>query len=101
MTLPQGLRREATINGVPVKLSPRRHALLELLLLSPPSRLVGVEEIVERLWPDPDLQPLGALDCLHIYIMQLRRLGVPIEGQHGRGWRIPEYARGTAWKQAA
>jgi DNA-binding SARP family transcriptional activator len=99
--LPQALRHEALIDGVLVKLSRMRHELLSLLLLRPPKSLVTLDEIIEALWPDPDLQPLGTLDCIHNFIMQLRRAGVTIVGQHGRGWMIPEYARGQPWRMAA
>jgi DNA-binding SARP family transcriptional activator len=101
MTLPQALRCEALCDDVIVRFSPMCHELLTLLLLSSPKRLLTLTTIVEVLWPDPDIQPLGATNRIHKCMMQLRRAGVDIEGQHGRGWRIPESARGVYWRRAA
>src|SRR3954453_22266934 len=101
MTLPQARRRQALIAGRIVKLSPMRHKLLTLLLLRGPNELVSAAEIIEVLWPDADAQPYGAGDCIHIFLMQLRRAGAIIEGQHGRGWRIPSYARQATLCEAA
>jgi len=101
MTLPQALRHEAFTPLGLIKLRPLPHALLTLLLLRRPEDFVGLDDIVEALWPDPDKQPLATSDCIHFYVMQLRRAGVSIEVRRGQGWRIPRRSRETAQKQAA
>lgn len=101
MTLPQALRHEAMINGNLIRLRPLQHELLTLLLLRSPGHLVPAGDIVEALWPDPDRQPLATTDTIHFCVMQLRRIGVPVEVRRGLGWRIPEEARGVPMRRAA
>lgn len=93
MTLPQARRCECTLYGRVVRFPPMAARLLELLLMISPHRRVDQEEIIEWLWPDPDLQALNTMKITHIYIGQLRAGGVAIETEWGRGWSIPEHAR--------
>jgi DNA-binding response OmpR family regulator len=109
MTWPQSLRHEATIDGRRVHFPPGQCALLEVLLLNPPWRFVEGDEMIEAIWPDPDLQPLGARGVVSVYACHLRRAGVPIEDRNpfgcGRGrfaaYRVPASARGETPRQAS
>ena len=98
MRYAQSLRNECTIDGRSVRLMPKPTQVLELLLLTPPDRFVTKDDLVEWLWPDPDLQPLGAWNCIQVFLVRLRRAGVPVEGEWPArgclGWRIPVEARG-------
>lgn len=95
MTVPQYRGHRCTINGRPVQLRPMMAELVALLLVSPPDRAADYETLVEALWPDPDLQPLAALNIIHVMVAKLRRQGVPIANEWGRGYFIPRTARGS------
>ncbi len=100
MTLPQAKRSEATINGQRVQITPGGHRLLKLLLLSNPGRFISPQNLVETMWPNPDTQPLTALNILRVYVTWLRKLDVRIEQQYGFGYRIPPENRGLAEHRA-
>lgn len=58
------LSREATRDGVPVRLSPKEHGLL-LALLESPQRAVGRRELLARVWPERAVANRRTLD-MHI-----------------------------------
>jgi DNA-binding response OmpR family regulator len=105
MTIPQLRRSECTINGVPHHLTPGRAEFLATLLVASPDHFLRPDDLIEALWPDPDLQPETAYWVLKVYAANLRRMGVVIEGgcegHRGRGaaifmgWRIPAAERGS------
>jgi two-component system KDP operon response regulator KdpE len=58
------LSREASRDGVPVRLSPKEHGLL-LALLESPGRAVGRRELLARVWPERAV-PNGRTVDMHI-----------------------------------
>lgn len=94
MSWPQSRRSEATINGHRVHIAPACHQLLQLLLFSDPRRSVPLQELVEAMWPNAATQPLTAETVVRVYVRQLRKLGIAIEGRSGLGYRIPPESRG-------
>lgn len=94
MSMPQALRGECRVDGRLVHLSEQLADLLAALLVAGPRGLTW-EEMIEAVWPDPDEQALEAEGIISVRVMQLRRLGVPIENHPmwGRGYLIPIEAR--------
>jgi FixJ family two-component response regulator len=62
-------RREAFVQGVPVRLGSRAFAVLEVLLASP-NRLVTKDELIRSIWPDTVVEE----NNLQVQISSLRRL---------------------------
>jgi len=87
MTLPQSKRREVSVNGRTVTLSPNEHKLVELLLLRGDA-LTSLGGAIEYIWPNPDLEPEWAFNIVTVLIYRTRKKGVPIETFHGRGYSI-------------
>ena len=95
MTVPQMRRRECSVDGKRWRLAPGVHRLLVILMLADPDLVVSYEDLVEMMWPDPDTQPLTAVMVIHAYMQTLRRVGVTIETERGRGLRIARESRGV------
>ena len=70
-------------------LKPQEAELLFLLVVR--ADYVSREEIIEFVWPNPDMRPLFAKGLVRQYIHFLRILFGPdiIEASYGRGYRIP------------
>jgi two-component system, OmpR family, response regulator VanR len=80
-------RREVLRDGRPVALSPKEHAVLEVLLEAD-GAVVSAEELLERAW-DEQVDPLT--NSVRMVVMTLRRkLGAPpvIETVAGAGYRL-------------
>jgi two-component system response regulator VanR len=80
-------RREVLRDGQPVALSPKEHAVLEVLLEAD-GAVVSAEELLERAW-DEQVDPLT--NSVRMVVMTLRRkLGAPpvIETVAGAGYRL-------------
>jgi DNA-binding response OmpR family regulator len=73
MTVPQYARREATIDGQRVFMTPAERDLLALLLIRGP-RLTTREQMIEWLWPDPDREPETAQNGVEVRLSRLRKL---------------------------
>ena len=97
MTWPQYERGEVAIDGRPVKLSPRETVIVALLLMRR-GCFVAVNDLIEMIWPNPDLEPENAAQGLTVYVCRLRKkLGADaIENLWGRGFRIPREHEGIA-----
>jgi DNA-binding response OmpR family regulator len=95
MTWPEYLAGCCRINGRLTRLTFLQTEILLALLLQKPERLMGQSEMIERIWPDPDSEPEYARGVFTITVMALRRIGVTIEAQRTRGYRIPRHARGS------
>jgi DNA-binding response OmpR family regulator len=87
ITLPMARRHQAEINGRVIRLPTQTYQLLELIVLRG-DLFSSYDELVEMLWPDPDLQPLTARDIVQTYICRLRKLGVRFSVFHGLGYRL-------------
>lgn len=94
MTYPEFRRRECLVDGRLVHLSGHEAEMLLALLLTPPDRVLEKETLVEVLWPDPDTQPLTAINILTVLKYKLRSKGVKIDTAYGRGFTILEEHRG-------
>jgi hypothetical protein len=91
MTLPMALRLEAEIDGRVVALSPREHRLLEILLLRGP-QWSFLDDLIEMLWPNPDLQPETAVTVIKVAVHRLREKSVRITTKLGglKAYRIAQ-----------
>jgi hypothetical protein len=78
-----------------IRFRPGEFRVLEALLLARPDRALQMNELIERVWPDPAVEPETASWVVKRYLSDLRRLGVPIETVRGFGYRIPEANRGN------
>lgn len=94
MTHPEYLRQQCMVDGERKRLTPMETELVALLLVSPPDRTIEYGTLIEALWPNPDDQPLWAPNILTILKYRLRRKGITIVTVWGRGFTIPEDARG-------
>lgn len=92
-TYAQSLLNYATINGAEITLPPQASKLLTFLLIHGPERYAQEPLISEFLWYDPDDSALHLKSCISIYVLQLRRRGVVVQNEWGRGYRIPVFAR--------
>ena len=98
-----------TVNGVPIELRPLAARLLERLLMSAPGEWIATADIIEWLWPNPDVQPLFADKIISQGVGSLRRNGIFVETSFARGsgcpikaYRIPaEYRREGEERMAA
>jgi DNA-binding winged helix-turn-helix (wHTH) protein len=96
MTAPQMLRDECTVGGELVRFAPSSFKVLLTLLVNRPNRYVTNAQLIERIWPNPDLEPSYARSVVRQYVLDLRRAGVRVVRWPGRGYRIPAEARGPA-----
>jgi hypothetical protein len=105
MTWPEYQRGQCTIDGMRCKVGPAIAELLALLLISDPATFVGMDDILDALWPNPDRQPDTWRNVVSVYMAKLSGLGVQIERRVGRGmgqgcrssdqgWRIAIIGRG-------
>lgn len=101
LSWPDYLAGRCRVDGRRVWLSRQKTDMLLMLLLSDPRRYVPTKELIELVWPDPDVQPLGAIGHLSVLAARMRRLGIGIESGPWRGYRIPREARGQQLKLAA
>lgn len=73
MTWPQFKRRECTITA---RLSGRETAVLSTLLMHHPEP-VKIDDLIEVVWPDPDVEPEWAKSQIYLVIKRLRaKIGV-------------------------
>jgi hypothetical protein len=95
MTWPQLLRAECKLGDDIVRLRPASATLLSILLVQNPEGYLTNEELIVRMWPDPDLEPDSASRIIDQYLMFLRQSGIRVVRAHGkgRGYRIPAEAR--------
>jgi DNA-binding response OmpR family regulator len=93
MTLPQLHRRECTVDGQVVRLTPSMAELLSLLLVSHPSDFVDWAAIGDALWPGMTRQPDLWRNVIKVYLSRLRGLGIGIDRRWRAGWRIPRECR--------
>jgi DNA-binding response OmpR family regulator len=98
MTWPQYRRSQCTADGRVVQLSPTEANVLLFLMLRP--GWVSVNELIEFIYPDPDLEPDAAGKTVSVFIYLLRqRVGRhAIESNVTRGYRL---ARDRQLKEAA
>ena len=76
---------EVRIDGVPVPVGPAREQCVLAVLLADAGKVVGVDQLVERVW-GPCPVPADARNPLRTYLSRLRRIaGVRIE-HHSRGY---------------
>lgn len=73
MTWPEYLHCQCWYHGRLIKLR-RLHADLLLVLLLNRGRTLSRNELIERLWPDPNLEPEFAEEALRVQMMWLRRV---------------------------
>lgn len=87
-------RNEVDVGGLIVRLSPLEAEVLSTIIMRP---LTSRAQIIEAVWPDPDLEPDSAHNMVSVTISRLRRKGVPVACRHGLGFEIdPNYfARGA------
>jgi DNA-binding response OmpR family regulator len=91
MTAPQMRRGEVTVDGRTICVPKHLHDLLTLLVMNrdrPAMMTCG--ELIECLWPDPDVQPVSGTTYVSKLIYKLRLWGIPIDSVHGQGWRLGE-----------
>lgn len=95
MTWPQYLRCCCIADGREVKLEPLEAELLVVLMMRAPHP-VGVWELVECIYPDPDTQVISASNLVRVKVCDLRRKLGPeaIRTELGRGYLFapPELA---------
>lgn len=94
MTAPMMRRSECLVDGRLVRLTPGQTNLLAVLLLKGPVFTLW-DELIEAVWPDPDLEPDQARRVLDVHMVRLRKRGIEIETWWGEGLRIPVEARGN------
>ena len=87
MTAPQSRRRQISVDGRIIRLTPSESRLAELLVLNS-GRTVRWPDIIEYVWPDPDRQPLDTKGCLYAFTIRLKTKGVPIFLHLGWGLAI-------------
>lgn len=61
--------------------------IVSTLLMAKPNSLITHKEMIERVWPDPELQPETASKVLGVYYTLLRK-------KLGRGIIVTEWGRG-------
>lgn len=88
MTWPQYLRCQCTVAGQVVTLTRMEIEILLFLALRP--GWVSRDEMVEFIYPDPDLEPEWAVNNMSVYIYRMRcRFGYHfIESQPCYGYRL-------------
>jgi DNA-binding response OmpR family regulator len=99
MNWPEFQRQVCVINDEEVSLTPQETELLLILLLKHPKRHTPVSELIEAMWPNPDLEPDWAAKRLQVLVFNLRGKGVEIESRYQFGYRIPVHARGDTPQQ--
>ncbi|HET7255611.1 MAG TPA: winged helix-turn-helix domain-containing protein [Xanthobacteraceae bacterium] len=83
------MRRECVYLGRRVQMTPRHCDILSILLLNR-GQMLTTNEIIERLWPDPDLEPEWPKDTVRTHIYQLRnRAPGIIETIGSQGYMVP------------
>jgi DNA-binding winged helix-turn-helix (wHTH) protein len=89
------------INGERIRLSPMQHRLLVILLLQHPDKYINMENLIERLWENPDNHIELPENNIRNHLMMLRKIGIPIvrAENYGLGYRIPREARGPKLKR--
>ena len=80
MTWPQLLRQVIEVAGVEVYLSPKQHLIAQLLLINN-HRLVSPGELTEWTWGKE-------MGCLTQQVYLMRKRGVPVINQNGRGYGL-------------
>jgi len=92
MTWAQHQRRECTFDGLQVKLSGYQRDIVSLLLIRR-GEIIHLNELIEYIYPDPDLEPDWAAQCVDRSIWFLnRRVPGMIDRVWGRGFIIPRPA---------
>ena len=101
MTGWQARRHEATVEGRAIRFRPSEHAVLVALLVAPPLPPLRPRQLVERIWPNPDDEPDNPEALIKTHVVNLRRLGVPIETYRHWGYAIPAANREAAASKSA
>jgi hypothetical protein len=84
---------DCELDGQRLKLTPLEVRVLEALLVCDARTFTRDPQLVERIWPDPDLEPDAARNILKVYVLKLRRKGIRILTMRWKGYRIPVEAR--------
>lgn len=91
------IRGRVEVGGRQVRLAPLTMGVLLALLGQRPEPYLSTEAIIERVWPDPDLEPDYAVSIVRSCVAKLRRAGIRVvrdrSGRGCRGYRIPPEAR--------
>lgn len=95
MTWPQLRRNEFTLRGRPVRLEPQTMKVFAVLYMNL-GRVVRVEDLIEGVWPNPELEPDYSTNVIYQKIHNLRRhLSEELEHLWGRGYIL---AHPSKWK---
>ena len=87
MTYPQSRRRQVKVGAKIVQLTPREHAITEVLLMAPGP--LSRNDIIEAVWLNPDEEPESAYRNVDRIICFARRKGVPIVlRRHVKGYEL-------------
>jgi hypothetical protein len=70
-----------SVDGDEVKLSHQERELILRLLLTRPGDWVAVQDLVDWIWPDPDLQPMTAHISIDRLAYRLASKGINIEAR--------------------
>lgn len=90
MTWPQYLRRQCTVDGRVVALGRTEVEIISALLIAHPSP-VKIPELIERVYPDPDLEPDYATSVLTVIIHRFRRkFPNQITNRYGLGYHLDQ-----------
>lgn len=72
MTVPQMKRRECTVDGETVRLTPKMERVVSLLLMRR-GHIVPCSDLIEYVYPDPETQPETAWNCIMVGICHADR----------------------------
>lgn len=92
MTLGQWGRNECSLL---VHLSNQERDMLAALLGQHPGRAMPCGQLIEAVWPDADFEPDYAVSIIYTLVHKLRRKGIPVEQEDGRGYFIDQKSRGA------
>jgi DNA-binding response OmpR family regulator len=99
MTWAQYRRRACSFEGREVPLGPIAAEIVSTLVMHG-GRDVALTELLEAVYPDPDLEPDWGVSCIHRIINKLRRLmpgSIATHGWHGYSIAPPR----TDYREAA
>lgn len=102
MTWPEYQASCCRLDNVLTRMGPTQAEVLCILLLAHPDTYITREEMIGRLWPNPDDEPESVIGSyVHVYMSRLRLRGIVIATRNHNygpidygGWRIPREARG-------
>lgn len=85
MTWPMYLRRRVEVDGREIRLTSFEAEVALLLLLR---RTVPMAEMIEWLWPEPDLEPDWAVSTILVLTSRMRSKGVPVINRRQIGFSL-------------